>query len=74
MGLKKNILSKTEDQTMKNDRFEKTYSQGSLNVTEIWVDKATGVNYIYHVCGSPGGLTPLLDREGKPIISPVFNQ
>ena len=74
MGLKKNILSKTEDQTMKNDRFEKTYSQGSLNVTEIWVDKATGVNYIYHVCGSSGGLTPLLDREGKPFISPVFNQ
>ena len=23
-------------------RFEKTYSQGSLNVTEIWVDKQTG--------------------------------
>lgn len=23
----------------KNDRVEKVYSQGTLNVTEIWVDK-----------------------------------
>ena len=59
---------------MKNERFEAIYSQGKLNVTEIWVDKTTGVNYLYHVCGNAGGLTPLLDREGKPIISPVINQ
>ena len=31
----------------KNERFEKTYSQGTMNVTEIWVDKETGVNYIF---------------------------
>lgn len=24
---------------MKNDRFEKVYTQGTLNVTEIWVDR-----------------------------------
>ncbi len=59
---------------MKNERFEVIYSQGKLNVSEIWVDKVTGVNYLYHVCGNSGGLTPLLDREGKPIISPVINQ
>ena len=53
----------------KNERFEKTYSQGTMNVTEIWVDKETGVNYIYHA----GGLTPLLDRDGKPVISPIVN-
>ena len=58
----------------KSDRFEKTYSQGSLNVTEIWVDKETGVNYIFHAGGYAGGLTPLLDRDGKPIISPIENR
>ncbi len=58
---------------MGNNRFEKTYSQGSLNVTEIWVDKETGVNYIWHAAGNAGGLTPLLDREGRPVISPVIN-
>lgn len=58
---------------VKNERFEKIYSQGSINVTEIWVDRETGVNYIFHACGSAGGMTPLLDREGKPVISPRIN-
>ncbi len=58
----------------KNDRFEKVYSQGSLCVTQIWVDKETGVNYLFHEDGYAGGMTPLLDREGKPVISPVINR
>ena len=53
------------------DRFVKVYSQGSLNVSEIWVDKKTGVNYLFHASGYAGGLTPLLDRDGKPIISTI---
>ncbi len=51
------------------DRFVKIYEQGALNVTEIWVDKVTGVNYVFHASGYAGGMTPLLDREGKPVIS-----
>lgn len=54
------------------ERFEKVYSQGKVNVTEIWVDKEIGVNYLYHVSGYSGGLTPLLDREGKPVITSVY--
>ena len=53
------------------DRFVKVYSQGSLNVSEIWVDKKTGVNYLFHASGYAGGLTPLLDRDGKPVISTI---
>ncbi len=56
------------------DRFEKVYSQGAMNIMEIWVDKETGVNYLYHVSGYSGGLTPLLDKEGKPVISPIINR
>ena len=52
-----------------NERFEKVYTQGAVNITEIGVDKETGVNYIFHASGYAGGLTPLLDKEGKPIIS-----
>ena len=55
----------------KDKRFEIVYTQGTLTVTEILVDKETGVNYLYHVSGYSGGLTPLLDSEGKPVISPV---
>lgn len=57
-----------------NDRFEKTYTQGVTNISEIWVDKETGVNYLFHVSGYAGGMTPLLDREGKPIITPIVNE
>ena len=56
------------------DRFEKVYSQGAVNVMEIWVDKETGVNYVFHSNGYAGGMTPLLDREGKPVISPIYNR
>ena len=56
------------------DRFIKIYSQGAVNVTEIWVDRVTGVNYIYHVSGYSGGLTPLLDSEGKVVVTPITEE
>lgn len=55
----------------KSERFENVYSQGKLSVMEIWVDKETGVNYVFHASGYAGGMTPLLDRDGKPVISPI---
>ena len=57
----------------KENRFEKVYSQGKLDVIEILVDRETGVNYLFRTNGYAGGMTPLLDREGKPVISPVVN-
>lgn len=53
----------------KDERFEKVYTQGKLEGNEIWVDKETGVNYLYHFAGYSGGLTPLLDKDGKPVIT-----
>lgn len=53
----------------KEERFIKTYSQGMVQMTEIWVDKQTGVNYLFHTNGSVGGMTPLLDRDGKPVVT-----
>ena len=52
----------------KEKRFVRVYSQMG---TEIWVDKETGVNYLFHSGGYSGGLTPLLDSEGKVVITPV---
>ena len=57
---------------MTEKRFEKIHSEGTLEGTEIWVDKQTGVNYLYHFSGYSGGITPLLDRDGKPVISTVI--
>ena len=52
---------------MKQERFERIYQQGRLTVMEIWVDKETGVNYLWHEDGYSGGLTPLLDAQGKVV-------
>ena len=56
-------------------RFIKTYSQGGFSRTmEIWVDRQTGVNYICTQNGYSGGMTPLLNRDGTPVITAVPRQ
>ena len=52
----------------KNERFVKIHSE-NMGTEFILVDKKTGVNYLFVSTGYAGGLTPLLDRDGKPIIS-----
>ena len=59
------------NKTKDNDRFIKTYTQGKLESIEIWVDSLTGVNYLFRQNGYAGGLTPLLDSDGKPVITSV---
>jgi hypothetical protein len=54
-------------------RFKKVHSDGAFGIAEIWVDRETGVNYLFFRSGYAGGLTPLLDREGKPVITPVID-
>lgn len=56
-----------------NKRFIKTYSQSGFvnNVMQIWVDRQTGVNYLYSASGYAGGLTVLLNRDGTPVVTPV---
>lgn len=58
---------------MAKKRFIKTFSQG-CGTFEIIVDSETGINYLYHSSGYGGGITPLLDRDGKPVISSVINE
>lgn len=59
----------------KDQRFIEQYSQHTLTQeTKILVDRKTGVNYLFHQSGYAGGLTPLLDREGKPVITTVFEE
>ncbi|MBR4867763.1 MAG: xylan 1,4-beta-xylosidase [Clostridia bacterium] len=54
----------------KNKRFERIYNQG-MGSMEIWVDRVTGVNYLYRQSGYAGGLTVLLGQDGKPVVTPV---
>lgn len=55
----------------KDSRFVKVYTDGAFGSNEIWVDKVTGVNYLFHAAGYAGGLTVLLNRDGTPVVSPL---
>ena len=57
-----------------DDRFEKVYSQGVMTTMEIWIDKETGVNYVFHQSGYAGGMTPLLDKDGKVVVTPPYDR
>ena len=52
-------------------QFKRIYHQGGFSTpaVDILVDRKTGVNYIFTASGYAGGLTVLLDRDGKPVIS-----
>ena len=52
-------------------RFEVVYNQGGFlsgGYKTILVDKETGVHYLFYHEGHAGGLTVLLDADGKPVI------
>ena len=54
----------------KEKRFEilEKQSFGTMREITIYVDKLTGVQYLFVYSGYGGGLTPLLGKDGKPII------
>jgi len=56
---------------MRKDRFDIKQSEGLNLMTSAFVvvDKETGVNYLFVHSGYGGGLTPLLDDDGKPIVT-----
>jgi hypothetical protein len=57
----------------KEERFEVIYKDGSelknAGIRQILLDKETGVNYLLWKAGYGAGITPLLDSDGKPIVT-----
>ena len=58
---------------MGKDRFDikDRETLGLITDARVIVDKETGVNYLFRQSGYSGGMTVLLDREGKPVVTPV---
>ncbi|MBR1927123.1 MAG: hypothetical protein IJ840_05175 [Bacteroidales bacterium] len=56
---------------MAKDRFDIKEKEGVSFATNaiVIIDKETGVNYLYVHRGDGGGLTPLIDADGKPIVT-----
>ena len=59
----------------KENRFKVIYKDGGQlsedGVRQILVDTQTGVNYLAWKSGYAGGITPLLDSEGKVVVTDV---
>ena len=57
----------------KEERFIKVHSE-NIGGEMVFVDKQTGVNYLFISSGYAGGLTPLLNPDGTPIVTPIPNK
>ena len=57
----------------KNSRFVTVLEEGVIGECSIIVDRETGVNYLFVNQVHAGGLTVLLDKDGKPVITPIDN-
>ena len=59
--------------TQNGERFEVVCTDGSqlkdAGKRQILVDTETGVNYLIWKSGYAGGITPLLDSEGKVVVT-----
>ena len=54
------------------NRFEKTVG-GAFQGVDIITDKVTGVQYLVARSANGGGVTPLIDKEGKPLLADIEN-
>ena len=57
----------------KDDRFVVVHKEGNsltnAGFRQLLVDKQTGVTYLFISCGYGSSITPLLDAQGKPVIT-----
>ena len=54
----------------KEKRFVRTSVESTgFEENSVWVDRETGVQYLFHASGNAAGLTPLLDREGRVMVT-----
>lgn len=54
----------------RNDRFIVLEGEGSVlgrGYRQVLMDRETGVQYLFIQCGYAGGLTVLVDADGKPL-------
>ena len=62
-------MAKKEENRFEIQKSETIGAFVGLKGATILLDKETGVNYLFYQEGYAGGLTPLLDADGKPVIT-----
>ena len=58
----------------KEKRFVEILSEGVVTTNKIIKDNDTGVLYLFHNSGYAGGLTVLVDRDGKPLVGNRYTE
>lgn len=53
-------------------RFEFSEKEGFAEGIKVIVDKETGVQYLMAHWTNVGGLTVLVDKDGKPLLDPRY--
>ena len=61
----------TESVAAEDERFK--YKSNGYTGISIITDTITGVQYLYYDHGYDGGLTILVDADGKPLIQEDYN-
>jgi len=54
------------------ERFILSDKKGRMEGTRIITDTKTGVQYLFANWGSAGGLTLLVNKDGKPLIDETY--
>jgi len=57
----------------KQRRFVISNKEGALGGTMIITDSETGVQYLFASAGYAGGLTLLVDKDGKPLLNKEYS-
>jgi hypothetical protein len=57
---------------MPENRFVKSEREGFVRGTQVIVDTITGVQYLFVFEGNRGGLTVILDIDGKPYLDEKY--
>lgn len=57
----------------KEKRFQTEFKESDIATeSRVIVDSQTGVQYLFFFNGGAGGMTLLVDTEGRPLLSPTY--
>lgn len=59
---------------MSEKRFEVIDKHGKLEQFKVIRDNETGVLYMSHIVGYAGGVTVMVDPQGKPLIDKEYKK
>ncbi|MBP3916028.1 DUF6440 family protein [Clostridium sp.] len=58
-----------DNKEIQDKRFVEVHKEGIFAGYKVLIDSTTGINYLFAWDGYAGGMTPLLDGEGRVVIS-----